>query len=199
MKIVYYFLLVLLMVFSQAVPQEASASEKGKTTDIKKAARDAQIEMAMNAAPASVSMDATIMVFGPDGTLVEAKKGTNGFTCIPDIGGQEQPDPFCGNAPAMQWVNDLVKGSERPSNTEPGVAYMMQGGWHWEKDGKIIMDKNETGAMRVKEPPHWMVFWPFGSKDSMLPVVPGKFGAYIMWDGTPYAHLMIYQDPRGMK
>lgn len=96
----------------------------------------------------------------------------------------------------MQWVEDLVAGKPSPSNDEPGIAYMMQGGWHWEKDGKITMDKNEPGAVRVKEPPHWMVFWPFGASRTYLPTMPGRFGAYIMWDSTPYAHLMIYTRTR---
>lgn len=91
-----------------------------------------------------------------------------------------------------------MKNAPKPTNTMPGIAYMAKGGSHWEKDGKIIM-KKEEGAKWVKEPPHWMVFWPFDSKTSGLPAIPGNFKTYIMWDGTPYAHLMIYQDPNKMK
>ena len=185
--------------FITVMDSQAGEKEMGMKKDIKTMHRDDQIKVARSAAPEAISRDAAIMVFGPDGKLSEAEKGTNGFTCIPDIDGQEVPDPFCGNAAAMQWVNDLVDGKEKPSNTEPGVAYMMQGGWHWEKDGKIIMDKNEPGANRVKEPPHWMVFWPFSSASTNLPVQPGGFDTYIMWDSTPYAHLMIHQDPGAIK
>jgi len=59
--------------------------------------------------------------------------------------------------------------------------------------------KEEAGAKVVKEPPHWMVMWPFDSKTSMLPNTPNPSGVYIMFDGMPYAHLMIYQDPKKMK
>lgn len=182
-----------------ALDAEARGKEMKMKRDIKTMPPEAQMKVARSAAPSSVSKDASIMIFGPDGKLTEAKKGTNGFTCIPDIDGQEKPDPFCGDAAAMQWVEDLVAGKPSPSNDEPGIAYMMQGGWHWEKDGKITMDKNEPGAVRVKEPPHWMVFWPFGASKTYLPTMPGRFGAYIMWDSTPYAHLMIYQDPKSLK
>jgi hypothetical protein len=33
----------------------------------------------------------------------------------------------------------------------------------------------------------------------MLPKKPNPSGVYIMFDGTPYAHLMIHQDPKKMK
>ena len=160
---------------------------------------EAQIKIARSAAPPSVSNEATVMVFGPDGKLTEAVAGTNGFTCMPDIDDQEIPDPFCGDAEAIRWADDLVAGKRSPTNDKPGVAYMMQGGWHWEKDGKIVMNNNEPGAKRVKEPPHWMIFWPFKASETGLPTMPGKFGTYIMWESTPYAHLMIYQDPKGLK
>ena len=160
--------------------------------------KDQLIKLAMSAAPPSISQDATIMVPGENGQMVEAKKGTNGFTCIPDIDGQEKPDPMCADAAAMQWGNDYMSGAPKPANTVPGIAYMARGGWHWEKGGKILM-KPEEGAKRIAEPPHWMVFWPFDSKGSGLPSLPGKFQTYIMFEGTPYAHLMIYQDPGKLK
>jgi hypothetical protein len=33
----------------------------------------------------------------------------------------------------------------------------------------------------------------------MLPAAPNPAGAYVMFDGTPYAHVMVYQDPRRMR
>lgn len=164
---------------------------------IKNMSKDQLIKLARSAAPASVSKDATIMIPGEDGKMVEAVKGTNGFTCFPDIDGQKVPDPICGDAAAMQWADDLMGGAPKPTNTVPGIAYMAKGGWHWEKDGKILM-KNEDGAKTLTEPAHWMVFWPV-EKSSGLPTLPNAFGAYIMWEGTPYAHLMIYQDPNKFK
>lgn len=174
------------------------AGAKGK--DVKSMSKEEQIKLAQSAAPDYISKDATIMMQDKDGKTVEAKKGTNGFTCFPDIDGQEIPDPICADQATMQWVNDLMNKAPKPTNTVPGVAYMAKGGWHWEKDGKIIMDKNEPGAKRVKEPPHWMVLWPFNSKSHGLPTDHhSKFGTYVMWDGTPFAHLMIYQDPNKLK
>lgn len=179
----------------------AVASDAGeKMMGVKPLPKEKQIKIAQSAAPLSISKDATIMVFGEDGKLVEAKKGTNGFTCIPDIEAQEVPDPICLDAAGWQWLNDAMAGAPKPTNTMPGIAYMAKGGFHWEKDGKILpTTKSEPGAKRVKEPPHWMVLGSFDSKTSGLPSLPGKLGTYIMYDGTPYSHLMIYQNPNKMK
>jgi hypothetical protein len=169
------------------------AADKGGSP-ISKISKEELIKLAMSAAPPEVSKDATIMIPGPDGKLVEARKGTNGFTCLPDTDGQSVPDPICGDAASMQWANDYMSKAPKPTNTTPGIAYMAKGGWHFEKDGEILMEK-EPGAKLVREPAHWMVFWPFDSKSSGLPSLPTKFGVYVMFEGTPYAHLMIYQNP----
>jgi hypothetical protein len=176
----------------------AEPHQKGSRNDIKGMTQDQLIKLALSAAPWHIAKDATVMVPGADGKMVEAKKGTNGFTCIPDIDGMPKPDPMCGDAASMQWANDLMGGAPKPTNTAPGIAYMAQGGWHFEKDGTILM-KNEPGAKAVQEPPHWMVFWPVDAKASGMPSMPTAFGAYVMFDGTPYAHVMIYQNPMKMK
>jgi hypothetical protein len=186
---------VLMIVLSVTVVAVSMAKKGG--SPIGKMSKDQLIKLAESAAPASISKDATIMIPGPDGKPVEARKGTNGFTCMPDIDGQVTPDPICGDPAAWQWANDLMGGAEKPTNTVPGIAYMAKGGWHFEKDGKILM-KEEPGAKLLTEPAHWMVFWPFDANTVGLPTMPNKMGVYVMWDGTPYAHLMVYQDPKKM-
>ena len=186
--------LVFTLVFAIGFTELSMAGMKGKP-------QGEQINIARSAAPPNISRDATIMVVGEDGKLVEAKKGTNGFTCAPEIEAQEEPDPICADAAGWQWLSDAMSGKPKPTNTVPGIAYMAKGGWHWEKDGKITpATKNEPGAKKVKEPAHWMVLGPFDSKMSGLPSMHHtKFGTYVMYDGTPYSHLMIYQDPNQVK
>ncbi len=201
MKVLISIFSVLLL--SVGLSGSALAAKKHQAKDseqhgIKSMNQDQLIKLALSAAPWSIAKDATVMVPGADGKLTEVKKGTNGFTCIPDIDGMPKPDPMCGDAASMQWANNLMGGAPKPTNTAPGIAYMAKGGWHFEKDGKILM-KNEDGAKAVQEPAHWMVFWPVDSKTSGMPSMPTPFGAYVMFDGTPYAHLMIYQNPMKMK
>jgi len=37
--------------------------------------------------------------------------------------------------------------------------------------------------------------WPFEPKTTGLPTTPAQTGTWIMWADTPYAHLMINQNP----
>ena len=198
MKGIVYLLSVVLLCAGVTTTAIAAEKHQMKGQGIKGMSQEQLMKLAMSAAPAHISGDATIMIPGEDGKLVEVKKGSNGFTCIPDIDGMPKPDPICADAASMQWVNDLMNNAPKPTNTVPGISYMAQGGWHFEKDGKILM-KNEPGAKTVQEPPHWMVFWPFDSKTSGMPSMPSKLGTYVMFDGTPYSHMMIYQDPMKLK
>lgn len=154
-----------------------------------------QIELARSAAPSSISKDATIIIVDKDRKFKKVITGTNGFTCYSDLDKIDVPVPSCMDTAAVQWWNDFTGGKPRPTNKVPGVAYMAQGALRWEKDGKIYMDWHEPGTKKIKEPPHWLIFWPFDAKSANLPTYPGKFGSYIMYDGTPWSHLMIYQDP----
>lgn len=153
-----------------------------------------QIRLAMSAAPESIARNATVMAIDPGGQLVLVKEGTNGFTCLPDLPNTPKADPVCADRNAKQFLSSMLNSDPRPANREPGVAYMANGGQHWEKGGRVIMNE-EPGATLVDEPPHWMITWPFDPKTSGLPTNSNTGGVYIMFAGTPYAHLMIYQDP----
>ena len=192
----------LLMACSLLVPAVAPAGDKPshkKSTvkDVKAMSERDQTALALSAAPARISKDAGVMIYGADGKLTEAKKGTNGFTCIPTVMNLPVPDPICMDAASNQWMTDVMNNAPKPSNTVPGIAYMARGGSHFEMNGKVVMAGE--GAKVVKEPPHWMVMWPFDPAASRLPTVPNPSGVYIMFEGSPYAHLMIYQDPNKMK
>jgi hypothetical protein len=76
---------------------------------------------------------------------------------------------------------------------------LMKGGLHYETpDGKVVMNSG-SNTKSVKEPPHWMLLTPLDSATSGIPTRPNSGGSYIMFAGTPYAHLMIYQDPNMLK
>lgn len=174
------------------------ATKKGKAKDLASMSQEEKIKVALSAAPPHIAKDAGVLLPGEEGKLVEVKKSNNGFNCIPTVMNRPEPDPMCFDAAVGQWVQSFLSKAEKPSNTVPGVSYMARGGYHWEKDGKALMNE-EPGAKLVKEPPHWMIMWPFSSADTRLPTHPNPSGVWIMYDGTPYAHLMIYQDPNKMK
>ena len=164
---------------------------------VKTMSEEDQTALAFSGAPAHIAKEAGIMIYGADGKLTETKKSANGFTCIPSVMNLPDPDPMCMDVAAQQWMTDRMNHAPKPTNTVPGIAYMARGGAHFEKDGKIVMSGD--GAKIVKEPPHWMLMRPFDPAATKLPTVPNPSGVYIMFDGSPYAHLMLYQDPRKMK
>ena len=185
-----------------AIPVFAFAADKparkgASVKEVKAMSVQEQTALALSGAPAHISKDAGVMVYGADGKLTEAQKSANGFTCIPTVMNLPEPDPICMDAAAYQWMTDLMNNAPKPTNTVPGVAYMAHGGSHFEKGGHVVMSGD--GAKNITEPPHWMLIWPFEAAATKLPVAPNPSGTYIMFDGTPYAHLMVYQDPRRMK
>jgi len=195
-------MLTILVACALIVPAVSTAGQKpakkgGTVKEVKAMSEKEQTVLALSAAPAHISKDAGVMIFGADGKLTETRKSTNGFTCIPTVMNLPDPDPMCMDAAVQQWVNDITNNAPKPTNTVPGIAYMARGGSHFEKGGQPVMSGD--GAKIVKEPAHWMVMWPFEAAATKLPTAPNASGVYIMFEGTPYAHLMVYQDPMKMK
>src|SRR5260370_26421136 len=66
---------------------------------------DAQlIADAMSAAPATVAKNATIVIMAADGKMRTLRKGTNGYTCMPDNPHTPAPDPICAPHNAIDWI-----------------------------------------------------------------------------------------------
>jgi hypothetical protein len=197
-KVLFAAVILGLLCLPSVATSGSKQSKKSSTVkEVKAMSEQEQTALALGAAPAYISKDAGVMIYGADGKLIEVRKSTNGFVCIPTVMNLPDPDPMCMDAAVQQWVTDITNNAPKPSNTVPGIAYMARGGSHFEKDGKVVMSGD--GAKVVKEPPHWMVMWPFDAGATKLPTRPNLSGVYIMFEGSPYAHLMVYQDPNKMK
>ena len=155
--------------------------------------KDVLIKSALAAAPAHIAKDAAVIAPGPDGKMMQLRAGTNGFTCLPDHPTTPDKDPMCVDQQGMLFAESIMNHDPRPKNTAPGLGYMLQGGSDisaidpWAQPG--------PGHQFISSPPHWMIFWPYDPKASGLSTTPKKDGTWIMWAGTPYAHLMINQAP----
>ncbi|MGA6828493.1 hypothetical protein ACO9S2_12855 [Nitrospira sp. NS4] len=199
---IHHILSAVLIACTLLMPAITTAGDKhpkkaATVKEVKAMSEQDQTALALSAAPAHIAKEAGIMIYGADGKLTETRKSANGFTCIPTVMNLPDPDPMCMDPAAHQWLTDIMNNAPKPTNTVPGIAYMARGGSHFEKDGKVVMSGD--GAKVVKEPAHWMVMWPFDPAATQLPTGPNPSGTYIMFEGTPYAHLMVYQDPRKMK
>jgi hypothetical protein len=182
-----------LLTLALAIParaQEHPAAPAGGLTAVKK---QKLLHEALAAAPGHIAKDAAVMAAGPDGKMMELKAGTNGWTCFPDDPNTPGKDPMCIDQEGMKWAQAWMSHAAKPTNTAPGLAYMLSGGSDISaNDPWAKVDKN---TKFVTSPPHYMVLWPYDSKTTGFSDKPKKTGTWIMWAGTPYAHLMVNQVP----
>ncbi len=153
--------------------------------------KDAMIRSALSAAPKHIAKDAAVIGPGADGKMVELRHGTNGWTCIPDDPATPGKDPMCVDAQGLKWAQAYMSHADKPGNTAPGIGYMLAGGSDISATDPWAKSTNHF----VASPPHWMLLWPVDPQTSGLSTTPKKTGTWIMWSGTPYAHLMINQVP----
>jgi hypothetical protein len=160
-------------------------------TAAKAAPTDAElIKSAMSAAPAAVGKGATIVAMEADGKMRVLRKGTNGFTCMPDNPATPGPDPMCADANAMEWINAWV-GHKPPAAGKVGLMYMLEGGTDASNTDPYA-EKPSTENHWIKTGPHVMVVGADASFYNQYPKAadPDTSVPYIMWAGTPYQHVM---------
>ena len=162
---------------------QKTAKPNSETTAVK-------VSRALSAAPADIAKSAKVVDRDDQGNETVLREGTNGFTCYPGHPGVVGDVTYCANAAALQWEKDMMEHKPKPTNTEPGIEYMLQGGTDWS-----ATDPYATSGTPITEPAHWMILWPFDSAATGLPTQPKQTGTWIMWAGTPYSHLMINQHP----
>ena len=166
----------------------AAASDKAAA---KKAPGDAElIASAMRAAPAGVAKGATIIAMSADGSMRTLRKGTNDYTCMPDNPETPGPDPMCMDKNAMEWAQAWMSHKPPPAG-KMGVMYMLSGGTDASNTDPYAT-KPDASNHWIKTGPHIMVV---GSKEILAGhpsgAKPETSVPYVMWAGTPYAHLMV--------
>ena len=158
---------------------------------------EGKIQNAMSAAPDSVSSAATIMDWPATegGKFVQLRAGTNGWVCYPSMPaptGAVGQDPMCLDAQFQKWAGAWMTKTP-PKLAGVGVAYMLQG-----DRGASITDPFAKTAAAAKNAqdwvvagPHIMVTTPNTAALNALPGVPSGGIPWVMWKGTPYAHIMV--------
>ncbi len=150
----------------------------------------ALIRSAMSAAPPAIARGAAIVAMGADGAMRTVRSGANGFTCMADNPATPGPDPMCMDGNAMAWAMAWITRRPPPQDTV-GLMYMLAGGTDASNSDPYAA-RPTAGGDWVRTGPHLMIV---GSA-SLLRGYPGgpspdTSRPYVMWAGTPYAHLMI--------
>ena len=148
------------------------------------------IANAESAAPAVIAKEATIMDWDEDGMpTVVLREGTNGWTCLTDWPVSPGNDPACYDAVFNAW-NDAMMAGEEPAGGATGIAYMLAGGSDPSNTDPFAMEP-AAGEDWITTPPHIMIITDAGFDAADYASEPKQDEPYIMWDGTPYEHLMV--------
>jgi len=171
----------------------AIGAPEGKAPSGKAAAAGndaAMIASAMRAAPASIAKDATIMAMEAGGAMRTLRKGTNGWTCMPDNPATPGPDPMCMDSNAMAWAGAWM-GHQAPPSGKVGLMYMLAGGTDASNTDPYAT-KPDANNHWVKTGPHIMIVGADAAFYDTYPksADPDTSVPYVMWAGTPYQHLM---------
>jgi hypothetical protein len=174
-----------LLACQQAAPpaqQQAAAGPAQGTPEWK-------IQNAMSAAPEAVSQAAAVMDFDANMKLSQLRAGSNGWTCLPDNPDTPGNDPMCVDQSFMGWVAGWL-GHTKPAIKTAGFAYMLQGGTDASNTDPFKM-KPDSGQAWVDTGPHVMMVVPDPAALKGLSTDYKAGGPYIMWQNTPYAHVMM--------
>ena len=175
----------------KAHPQGGAMTAEASTAKAHKLTTAEAIRSATAAGPRSISDNAAVMAADASGKMAQLRAGTNGWTCIPDEPSTPGLDPMCIDKQGMEWVQSLIAKKAKPANMAPGLIYMLQGGSDLSATDPFATKTDHY----ISSPPHFMVMWPYDAKTSGFTTTPKKTGSWIMWAGTPYAHLMVNQTP----
>ena len=165
------------------VADQSTATDAGETTQ-------AKIARALSAGPPEVAKSARVVDTDAQGKMTVLREGSNGFTCMPGNPKVIGDPPMCADAASMQWAADFKARKPKPTNTVPGITYMLAGATQ-----RSDSDPFDKTSPPIQVGPHWMIMWPFDPTATGLPVTHRKTGAYIMWAGSPYAYVHVMGRP----
>lgn len=159
---------------------------QGKSTKAHKIAN------AMTAAPRSISGNAAIMDWpaAEGAQMTSLRAGTNGWTCLPDFPMTKGNDPMCVDD---QWMGFMSAHMTKttPKVSHAGIGYMAAPGGAYGSNTDPFATKATPDNDWGYDPPHVMVLVTDPSALEGIPTTRQSGGPWVMWKGTPYAHIMV--------
>jgi hypothetical protein len=147
------------------------------------------LEDALSAAWPGMAESATVVDW--EGNVL--REGSNGYTCLPTPPMLSGTAPMCMDSEWMKWA-DAWQHKKEYAAESLGISYMLAG-----DAGASNIDPYAEGPTDdnewIKEGAHLMILAPPELLEA-YPTDPHSGGPYVMWKGTPYAHLMVPVGPR---
>lgn len=164
-------------------------------------ASNVQIAGAVQAAPADQRESATVIGYGADGKITTLRKGTGVLVCLADDPAQDgfsvacyhkDLEPFMARGRELAAAGtkgrgpDDIRWKEIESGTlampkEPRLTTIVQGSAFEATTGTVADSYTR-----------WVIYTPGATPESTgLPTTPGPGAPWLMFPGTPGAHIMI--------
>jgi hypothetical protein len=176
-------MLIGMVVTGSANAQMAQADAR---TDAEKVAN------AATAAPAAIAANATIKDWPAAGNsdFRTLRQGTNGWVCLPAFAGTDGNDPMCLDETWVSFIQAYV--TRQPLRVERvGVGYMVAPGGASGSNTDPYASGPTADNEWALHGPHIMLAVPDARALQGLPTKHDNGGPWVMWAGTPYAHIMI--------
>ena len=153
--------------------------------------RDAKIANAMAAAPEEITRSATVKDWpSKEGEgLALLRQGTNEWVCLPDDLTTPGNDPVCMDQTFHDALVAYFSG-QAPTVTRVGYAYMLTSDAEGSNTDPMAQSATPTNQWHHAGP-HVMVIYPDPKLLDGLPTKPTAYGPYVMFPGTPIAHVML--------
>jgi hypothetical protein len=173
-------------VLAQDKKQPATPGHEGMAKPGAAMSDAAIIAKATSAAPPDIGRGAAVMGIGADGKMKELRAGTNGWMCMLDLIG----DVMCMDKEWQAWGDAWMNKKDPPKPKTVGVAYMLRGDKGASNTDPYATKKTADNQWVVSGPHIMLLATDVGQLDA-YPTDWTKGGPWIMWKGTPYAHIMV--------
>jgi hypothetical protein len=149
---------------------------------------------ALSAGPAAITAHATVLAWPTEegGDFRVLREGNNGWWCIASTPGASAlglQDPTCDDATWLEFERAFLEGRD-PMIDRVGIAYMLSGDAGLSNIDPFATEPTDDNEWHVSGP-HIMVLVPDASMLEGFPTDPHSGGPYVMFAGTPYAHIMV--------
>ncbi len=176
-----------------AVRDAQDQAQTAPATTVEAPVTDAdKIADASRAAPTELVAAATFLDWPSEagGDFRVLREGTNGWICIPDYPGDPYDEPHCLDEEWLDFIKAYMAGTA-PATERIGLAYMLNS--RWAASNNDVAASERTADNQWHEGgSHLMLIVPDPAMLDWFTTEPTpEGGAYVMWAGTEYAHLMI--------
>jgi len=86
---------------------------------------------------------------------------------------------------------DAMMSKTNPTVTGTGIGYMIASGGSYGSNKDPFADKATADNDWGYDPPHIMLLFADPNSIKAIPTTRQSGGPWVMWSGTPYAHVMV--------